>query len=181
MGSPDGFCSRYHRQVLHAKRVEPCPLLRWVPEVELAHLDDPPSIDAACPDVRERFGQTKRQPCRGKRRVLKNAAKLPHGFQGKREAPVIVAFLVAVPGFDEPGELAPTGARRMRDNWPRAWVLPSVARRGPGVHVFHVGIWSVLFDEQGGYHVGFGGCNNGVRLEDAHIWGVVRLSRRAKW
>lgn len=85
--------------------------------------------------------------------MLEDAPESPDARKCRRKGPSVLALPeVRIAGLDEPGELAPAGARRMGDHGPRAGVAPRVPGFVPGVDVGQAEVGAALLDEERGDH-----------------------------
>lgn len=78
--------------------------------------------------------------------MLQDAAAAPNGVERGCEASAVVTDAIAKHSLDKWGQHAPARARRMRDDGPRAGVLPRVSRLVPHFDVGQVRVDAVGID-----------------------------------
>lgn len=80
-------------------------------------------------------------------RMLEHPSPSTHRRKRRRKTPAIVASLMAPPRLYQPGQAAPPGTRRVRDDRPRAWIqagipclIPQINPRVIGIDPFWVDV-----------------------------------------
>ena len=84
--------------------------------------------------------------------MLKDASEPPDGAESLRETAVVLASFMPPAGFDETGELAPTGARRMRHDPVGTRVFSRIAvGKTPQFDMRQAGVRPREIDVESGY------------------------------